>query len=164
MINWIFAAVLATAYVLETTVMHSLAIFGVIPSLTLIVVIACAINRGREIALVIGLIVGLVVDLLSGNGFGSITLMYVFAACVAGMMGSTFLGKNPVTAMLICAIIVAVFGMTGSAIRFAVGIDRNFAGAVLRYVLINAVYSSVIEFFVYTLIDGISVRFYQRRG
>ena len=164
MINWIFAGILTLTYVLETTLMQGLAVFGVVPDLVLVVLIACSINRGREIALVMGLFTGLAVDLLSGGGFGATALMYLFASCAAGMLGSTFLGKNPITAMLICAMICAAGGILGSAIRFATGIDRNFRMAILRYVFINSVYSSVIEFFVYTLIDGISVRCYQRRG
>ena len=43
MINWIFAAILAIAYVLETTVMQGLAVFGVVPDLVLVVLIACSI-------------------------------------------------------------------------------------------------------------------------
>ncbi len=164
MVNWIFAAILTVSYVLETTVMQSLAIFGVVPDLVLIVLIACSINKGREIALIMGFITGVVVDLLAGGGFGATALVYVLAACAAGMMGSTFLGKNPVTAMLICAIICATGGFLASVIRFAADIDRNFGVAIVRYVIIDAVYSSIIEFFVYTMIDGISVRCYQRRG
>lgn len=164
MINWIFAAILAIAYVLETTVMQGLAVFGVVPDLVLVVLIACSINRGREIALIMGLFTGIAVDLLGGGSFGATSLMYLAAACTAGMLGATFLGKNPVTAVVICAAICAIFGIIGSAMRFAAGIDRNFATSVLRYCLINTLYCSVIEFFVYTLVDGISVRLYQRRG
>ena len=164
MINWIFAAILMVAYVLETTLMQGLAIFGVVPDLVLVVLIACSINRGKEVALIMGFVVGIAVDLLGGGGFGGDALKYLISACAAGLLGSTFLGKNPVTAVVICAIICASFGVIGSSIRFATGLDREFVSAILKYAVINTVYCSIIEFFVYTLIDGIGVRLYQRRG
>ena len=71
--------------VLQTSVMPSIALSGVIPDLMLLVVVSWSLLRGSRASLLWALGGGLLLDLLSGGPFGAATLSLTLSSLVTGL-------------------------------------------------------------------------------
>jgi rod shape-determining protein MreD len=97
---------LAVAAILQTTLVPSLAIWGVFANLPLLIVISWSLLRGPKEGALWGFIAGGMVDLLSGAPFGAATLSLIVVGFLAG------LGEALVFRATIALPMVAVFMAT----------------------------------------------------
>ena len=151
MAAWVTAVIIGIAYVLQTTLMHSVAIFGAMPDLVLIALFCYSIVEGKERGAMAGVLTGLFVDLMSGGVFGFHTLIYMYLGVAAGILGNHVFGKNALTAMMITCILSLLYGF----------VLANIGYMLLQITLPSAVYNAVISFFVYLLFENMSRKVYQ---
>lgn len=83
---WVMSLIITIGVVVETTVHHHLAFFGVLPNLMLILTVSYGILRGDEEGAAYGLGGGLLRDIAFGQAIG------LFAAL--GMLSGYFAGKS----------------------------------------------------------------------
>ena len=161
MAAWVTAVIIGIAYVLQTTLMHSVAIFGAMPDLVLIALFCYSIVEGKERGAMAGVLTGLFVDLMSGGAFGFHTLIYMYLGVAAGILGNHVFGKNALTAMMITCILSLLYGFVLAVSMYVSKTDRNIGYMLLQITLPSAVYNAVISFFVYLLFENMSRKVYQ---
>lgn len=163
MVNWIYAGFLSVAYIFQTTILNKLTLFGASPDIILVVLIACSVNSNIEKTLVLGFITGFLTDLLSGGNFGLQTAVYTYSAVAAGFIGLNLLGKNAVSNVFVTAIVSASIGIVKSTLMYAFNIDRSFWLMIFRMSVLATIYNSLISFFIYVILDGITSQNFIRR-
>lgn len=76
--------IIIISYILEITLLQSIALAGVIPNLLLIVVISFAYLRGRRHGMIFGMAAGLLFDLANGSLLGINAFAFMLLGYLAG--------------------------------------------------------------------------------
>lgn len=155
MTAWIFAAITALAYLLQTTLLCKLTVFGIMPDAVLVCVICYSMVFGREKGFVAALITGLLMDFLTGVFFGRHIIVYLLSSAAASILADNTFGKNFVTAAII-SFAVSLFGAMGmSAYLYIAKIDKNIIWSMFAAAPIYALYNTVISVFVFVFVENI---------
>lgn len=75
---------------LESTLLHSVEIYGIIPNLSLCVVVSCSLLFGSAFGRRLGLVVGLIQDVLFLDVLGFFSLLYFLLGQTAGLFKNGF--------------------------------------------------------------------------
>jgi len=120
----VLAVLVSLAVVLQTSVLPAFSWRGVVPDLTLLVVVATALVSGGRTALPLAFVAGLVLDLVppADHVAGRWTLALLVAAYVASRFRDSQAGQQTATAtmatVLACSVVAgSVFGLTGLLLR-----------------------------------------------
>ena len=155
MTAWIFAAITALAYLLQTTILCNLTVFGVMPDAVLVCVLCYSIVFGREKGFVAALLTGLLMDFLTGMNFGRHIIVYLLSSVLASFLAENTFGKNFVTAAII-TFAVSLAGAVGmSAYLYVAKLDKNIIYSVFVTAPIYALYNMIVSVFVFIFVEEI---------
>ena len=155
MTAWIFAAITALAYLLQTTILCNLTVFGVMPDAVLVCVLCYSIVFGREKGFVAALLTGLLMDFLTGMNFGRHITVYLLSSVLASFLAENTFGKNFVTAAII-TFAVSLAGAVGmSAYLYVAKLDKNIIYSVFVTAPIYALYNMIVSVFVFIFVEEI---------
>lgn len=124
------AGAVLLALVLQLSVFPHVAWQGVVPNLALLVVVACALTRGPQLAMTVGFLAGAVLDLAppADHVAGRWALALVLVGYVAGRVrsGSRPTATTVVTTVAACSFVgSSVFALTGLVLRdLSVGVGE----------------------------------------
>ena len=131
--------------ILQPTLFEWIGVFGISPNVFLVFVVLTALLRGKRAGAVCGAVFGLVFDLLTGRmvGFSGIIFMYIGAGI--GMAAEQFLNSSGASVSAV-VLFVASFVYTfvyyiAYSMMFG---DMGFLTALLRVILPEAVYNSLL--------------------
>ena len=135
-------AIVTVAAIFQVAVLSSLRLFGGMPDLLLVVLIAVALARGSVAGAIAGFIGGLLVDVSTLGTLGLVALLLTIAGYWAGRYGETT-GRGRAHAPVLAVVAITVlFGVGAYALTFMVGeavAPRTALLPVLPAVLLNAI-------------------------
>lgn len=135
-------AVVTVAAIFQVAVLSSLRLFGGMPDLLLVVLIAVALARGSVAGAIAGFIGGLLVDVSTLGTLGLVALLLTIAGYWAGRYGETT-GRGRAHAPVLAVVAITVlFGVGAYALTFMLGeavSARTALLPVLPAVLLNAI-------------------------
>lgn len=139
---------------LESTILHSIEIYGIIPNLSLCMTVSCSLLFGSAFGRRLGLVIGLIQDVLFLDVLCFFTLLYFLLGQTAGFFKNGFDQDS----LLLSLGITALFDFCFSFICYL--FFHFFQGRVdLGYYMIHTILPEVC----YTLIGSIPVYFLVRR-
>ncbi len=148
---YLVVPLLASAAILQATIVPHLAILGVFADLPLLVVASWGLLRGAKEGIVWGFVAGLAVDLLSGAPFGAATLGLIAAGFLSGLgqvtVGRTHLALSAVVVFLATiaydVLFLLVIQISGGAATWVDSLVR----LILPSAVLNAVLAPVVFLF-----------------
>lgn len=155
MTAWIYAAITALAYLLQTTILCKLTVFGVMPDAVLVCVLCYSMVFGREKGFVAALITGLLMDFLTGAGFGRHIIVYLLSSVLASFLAENTFGKNFVTAAIITFVVSLAGGIAMAAYLYIAKLDKNIIYSMFVAAPLYALYNMIISVFVFVLTEEI---------
>jgi rod shape-determining protein MreD len=147
---------LGVAALVQTSLLPPLAVAGVTPDLTLVLVVGWALLRGARSAALWALIAGLWLDLLSGGPFGMYTLGLLAAAAVAGLGGGTVFRSHLILPIVMVVVATLVQGAVQLLLLALVGDGVVLTGSLVRLLLLELVYNSVVTLLVFPVLAWLS--------
>lgn len=155
MTAWIFAAVTMFAYLLQTTILCKLTVFGVMPDAVLVCVLCYSMIFGREKGFVAALVTGLLVDFLTGVFFGRHITVYLLSAVLASVLAENTFGKNFLTAAIITLTVSLAGGIAMAAYMYIAKLDKHILQSVFVTAPLYALYNMVISVFIFIFFENI---------
>jgi rod shape-determining protein MreD len=135
-------AIVTVAAIFQVAVLSSLRLFGGMPDLLLVVLIAVALARGSVAGAIAGFIGGLLVDVSTLGTLGLVALLLTIAGYWAGRYGETT-GRGRAHAPVLAVVAITVlFGVGAYGLTFMLGEAVSAPAAllpVLPAVLLNAI-------------------------
>ena len=154
-INVLFYAIwLFVIAVLQPTLISSISVFGIAPNLFLVFVLVAAMIKGKKTGAVCGFVYGLVFDFIIGRMIGVNALLYMYAGLFAGLLCERFIsGTGSVAATVIVFAISMISGIVYYIAYNMVWGGLGFWLAFTRVIILESLYSSVLCFVIYRLIE-----------
>jgi rod shape-determining protein MreD len=122
----------------------------------LVVIVAWALLRGTRSAVIWALIAGLWLDLLSSRPFGGYTLGLVVAAYLAGLGAKIVYRPTILLALAMAAVVTIVLDGIQMALLWLSGGTFSLPDTLLRLVLPEIAYNSVVMLVVYPLLSWVN--------
>ena len=162
--RFIFPVVLAAAFVLlQTTVLHRFAFQGIIPDLSLIIVVYIANKNGTITGQSVGFAAGMVEDFLSLSPLGFHALMKTLIGFFAGMtFGVVFMDSLFIPMLMIGA--AATVKNILSAFLLAFTDDVLSSGFFSFETLIEIVYTMILSPFIFAFLGLFKILTPRARG
>ena len=146
---WTTVGALLAAFVLQVMFAPHLAIFGVVPSLPLLVVITLAFVEGPSAGAVAGFVAGLMLDLLGTAPMGAWALVLSVTGYTSGMLQENLFAEGwlaPVTVAVIAGLVAETSYLIVLAV---VGAGPAFWASLGTIVLPRALYNAILVLLAY---------------
>ena len=144
---------LIVCYVLQSSVLGSLAINNTVPDLLMIVVVSVAHIKGGNAGIIYGFIAGMILDLTYGTHLGYFALLYLLMGFFAGIPHRFYRTDDNITPLLISAICVffsqSIFYVTEFMLRGRL----NYRFFLSDIILPKMVYTVLIGAVLYKLVQ-----------
>jgi rod shape-determining protein MreD len=118
--------------VLQSSILPQIRIFGLVPNLMLLTVVAWSFRRGPNDGIVWGMIGGLMIDLASGAPLGISPLPLMIAALVVGAGRARIFSGNLVLPVIISLLTLALYQVLYVVLLMLVGQPVSWEEGVLR--------------------------------
>ncbi len=149
--------VLLSSFVLQTTIIPHLRVFGVQPDLILIVVVTYAFIQGPAAGSVAGFLGGLLEDLVLIRGVGLNVLCKTIMGYVGGLVERALFADN-ILFLMIAIFVATILNQTIYAgLIFLLGEKVLFWSTFLDLILPSALYNSLLAPLMYHLLLRIAV-------
>lgn len=155
MTGWIFAAFTFFIYMLQTTLLCKLTVFGVSPDAVLVCVLCYSMIFGREKGFMAAFVAGLLMDLLTGAFFGRHLTIYLLSSVLASVLAENTFGKNFLTAALITLIVSFAGGAVMSAYLYVAKLNRNIVYLLFVTTPLYALYNTAFGVFIFILMENL---------
>jgi len=107
--TFITGVVLFFSFILQTTLIQYMELWGVKPNLMLIIIICFSLLRGSVGGAVIGLFSGILMDFFAAEVFGLHSLLCMYTGVVTGSLSSRFVRENYLVAVLFTFVLSFVY-------------------------------------------------------
>ncbi len=107
-IRWLFLLALLT-YILETSVFQMVRISGVMPNVSLVLVVTFCVVFGRREGMILGAFSGLLTDLFVTKVLGINFMLYLLIAWVIGSLEDSIFKDNFLTPIVLTAVSTIVY-------------------------------------------------------
>ncbi len=145
----IFIFVLAA---LQTTVLHGLTLFHVIPNLLFIFVICYCLTKNDYSALIYAVICGLIMDFLGGRPIGMHALMYTLVAYFCLAISGNLFNNNLFVAMVFVFVLSLPYELLTYLFYFVIWGRGSWGFAIFCKILPASVYNFVFTLVLYPVI------------
>ena len=144
---------LFAALILQTTLLSELTVFGIAPSLILVMVICFSLMNDCVPSAVFAVTAGLLLDISGGRitGFNALLMMYLSIGVV--LLGQEFFRETPRAAAILVAISTFVYELIYFIFCFAIFGGAHFFYMIVRVILIECVYNAIITIPVYFFVN-----------
>ena len=140
---------------LQTTVLHGLAIFHVIPNLLFLFVICYCLTKNDYSALVYAVICGLIMDFLSGRPIGMHALLYTLAAYFCLVVSGNLFNNNLFVAMVFVFVLSLPYELLTYLFYFVIWGRGSWGFAIFCKILPASVYNFVFTIVLYPVIRAL---------
>ena len=150
---------LVAVALLQTAVMPHLAIRGVFPDLTLLVVVSWSLLRGIREGMIWGFIAGLAVDLFSGAPFGAATFSLLAVSFLSGLGQATVVRARFVLPLIAVFAATIIYDLLFLFIVWISGQPVAWLDSLVRVILPSAILNTVLTPFVFIALRKLHVLF-----
>ncbi|MCL2753828.1 MAG: rod shape-determining protein MreD [Defluviitaleaceae bacterium] len=153
---FIFALIVLLNFIISTTWLQSIAVLGVVPNTTLIIVVCYALLRGDLEGAIIGFCAGLVYDLMFGQVVGISAVLLMLTGFFAGKPFRDFFKDNYLAPLLLIAAASIAYETAFYITNFLLFGRTDFFRYFGIIILPTAAYNLVVGIFFYRAIYGIN--------
>ena len=154
----------ATALVLQTSVLARISFLGAKPDLVLVVVVCFALSDGPAAGMGAGFGAGLLLDLLGTHTVGLLALVLCVVGYGAGVIRSYFDRLATFTPMLVVGALTAIAILMYAGVAALLGDPRISGEPVARSLLLTSLYDVVLTPFVFAAVTALRSRSDDPRG
>ncbi|HUU51317.1 MAG TPA: rod shape-determining protein MreD [Nitrospinota bacterium] len=159
-----FFSLVSTIFLVQTTSLHHLAIYGIQPDLVLVLTIYFSFKSKGDKGIIIGALLGLLQDLLSSGILGLNFFTKGFIAFLVGNLRNNIAIGNIVTQVTII-FFSALFEGFLVIVLFKIFFPQEYILKIFSgFVLYRAVYCSVIGIPLMALFDKLEIKWLRREG
>jgi len=145
-------------FLLQTTVLESLKLAGVMPNLMLILVVSFAFMRGRSEGLVIGFFCGLLIDILYGSFLGLYAFIYMLMGYINGYFNKLFYVDDIMLPMIIITINDIFYNLLIYVFFFVFRNRLDFLYYLRKIIVPEVVYTILVTLVVYRIFLWINTK------
>ena len=143
---------LLAAWILQVSIVPYMSIFGVVPNLLFLVVVALALVEGPEAGCIAGFVAGLLFDLLGSSVVGPYALVFSVVGYSAGLLQANMFAEGWL--MPVSVVFVAGLGaeLAHGLILVILDVGVPFWTALVRIMLPGALYNTALAVLVFPLL------------
>lgn len=144
-------------FILQSTILPSLSIFGVVPNTALIFVILIGLNKGKYYGGFTGIAIGLIQDIIFATTIGVNAFIYFFIGYTIGSFENTLARDNLITPV-ICSVLGTVFyNIMYSLFMFFLSREIPFIILMKNVLFVEIIYNIIATIIIYKIISRIFV-------
>ena len=144
-------------FILESTILPNLSIFGVVANTGLIIVVLIAFIKGKVVGGIVGLLIGLLQDIVFSTVIGVNGIIYFFIGYIVGMNEGKFAKDNKLIPIILTFLATISYHFFYYLFMFFLGHNINFAIFFKKVVLIEMLYNGLLSILFYKLFSNIFV-------
>jgi len=148
----LMTAIIVLSFIIQTSFFNFFNILGVVPNLSLIIIVIFALMTNGIWGGILGIITGLMYDAMIFNVFGVYTLIYFFIGSVIGTYSDDMLRENYAAYTTLTALSTAVMHFLLFIILFFLKYRVGNAGSIFSGIIIEIIFNTVLAIFVIKLI------------
>lgn len=148
----LMTAIIIVSFVIQTSLFNFINIFGVVPNLSLIVVVIFSLMTNGIVGGILGIITGVMYDAMLYDVFGIYTLIYFLIGSIIGTYSDDMLRENYVAYTTVTTISTVVMHFLLYLILFFLRYRVGNAGSMVSSIFIEIVFNTVLVIFVLKLI------------
>ena len=149
---------------LQTTLVNYLQIFGIKPNLLFVFVVCIALFGGSIEGGMVGLLCGVIIDVIGHGAFGINSLAYLYIGVIVGYLCINFFRGGVIVAIGFVFGTSIVCGLLYYTFTYFMWGDTNLLLVLLRKIIPETIYNTVITLPIYFLLEKIDVRLGVRKG
>lgn len=142
---------------LQTAVFPMLTIYGIIPDIMIIVVVAIAYSGGRIQGMLCGVVSGLFLDFSLGSVLGLNALVYMLIGCFTGYVNKIYSPREYSIPLVMIGGFEFTYGVLYYFCNFFMRGRFNMGFYMLRYTLPTVVYTLLVAVILYKIFNQIAV-------
>jgi len=144
----IMAAIIVASFILQTSLFNFFNIFGILPNISLILVVIFAILSDGVTGAIVGIITGVLYDAMMYDVFGIYTLIYFFIGAIIGSYSDNMIRENYIAYSIITAISTVVMHLLMYLILFFLKYRVQYADSLISGIIIELVLNTILAFFI----------------
>ncbi len=152
-ITAVFAILLT---IIQTTILHGIEIFGVIPNLVLVAVVCYSLLNSTFRSILFGIFCGVLLDCVGGRIVGLNTLLCMYIAYVCGITGEKLFNNNVFVAVLFVVCYSFLFELANYLLHFALWGNTDVLFAVFGRIIPTSVYNGLAALVLYPIVYKLS--------
>lgn len=137
---------------LQTTLLHYAAIYGVMPNILIVFIIVTALLRGNIEGGAVGFFTGLAVDMLFGGVLGFYALLGLYLGIAAGSVNKRLFRENLLVVVFFTIVYSVAYESLVYIINNVMSGDMEFLYVLPRIILPEALYNSVAAVLMFPLV------------
>lgn len=155
------AIFLLIVFIIQSTLVQYIGIFGIVPNVLLAAIIAVSLSSETIEGACLAALCGVVFDLMFGRVFGMSTLLYTYVALLSRALLELMYEKTVVSTMLITFVGTLIYQCVTFFFSFAIWGEGSFWFLFFRAMLPTAVYTGITQVAIYFIneklpfIDGV---------
>jgi rod shape-determining protein MreD len=153
---FIIGLILVLAFVIQSTILHYIEIFGIKPNLIVMVTIYFALMQGSVEGAVVGLLGGILLDILVGRVFGLYSLIGMYTGIFAGHFNKRFFKENYLVALLFTFIFSFLYELIFYLLNYFIWGETRIIYVLQNIIIPEALYNCILAIPVYILIIKIN--------
>lgn len=157
-------AVILVCYLLQTTVMHKIALANIVPNLILIIVVAIGYMRGKVEAMFLGLFLGLLVDCQYNSLIGVCGLLYMLVGYLVGLCNKIYYRDDYTIPILLVGLSDIFYNFLYYILTFLLRNRTNLPFYFIKIMLPELVYTVLVSILLYKLIHYIIIKLEKTSG
>ncbi len=150
--KFVVAIMIVICFLLQSTVFTALNIGGIVPNLMIILTASVGFMRGEQEGLIIGFVCGLLWDVFYGDFLGFYAMVLMYIGFLNGKFSRSFYPEDIKLPIALIIVSDLTFGVLCYGISFLLRGKFDFTYYLLRVILPEALYTTVITLFLYPLI------------
>ncbi len=132
-------------FLFQTTILQYFAIGGVIPNITLIILVTIALLKGKKIGGILGISMGLLQDIILSNVIGINSLIYFFIGYLVGTVDNKVFKDNMWVVLFFTGISTIFFHIFFYIIMYFLSIEIRLFAMFRKVILIEVVYNMIVS-------------------
>ncbi len=141
---------------LQTTLLHSIEIFCVIPNLLLITTVSYSLKRGDYSGFFVGILGGLLLDITGARLIGLNTLLFSLLAYVCIMVSGNLFSNNALVSMVFVFLLTIPYEFFTYIFHFVIWNRGAFGFALWSKILPAALYNTIFTLILYPAVSGLA--------
>lgn len=152
---FILLLVVLVNFILQSTILPYMPILGVVPNISLLVVITISLYKGKLYGGIIGIIIGLIQDILFSPIIGLNAFIFFFAGYLIGLIENKLIKDNIIIPILLSIIGTLYYNFTYYIFMFFLSHEIEFLSFAKDVLLIETIYNSVLIVPIYIIFSKI---------
>lgn len=137
------------SFLLQSTILQHLRIFGVIPNISLIIIVCLSLLAGKKTGSIIGLVLGFLQDIIFFEVIGIHALIYFLIGYLIGLTDKKVFKENLFLPFVFTFIATFAFHTLYYVLMYFSSINVNFTKIVSSIVLLEATLNSLLSIIFY---------------